>query len=360
VVRSSGSLPPLPDCSLLTCDDGVVRNEAADDGAAITRAIQGDEAAFGAAVAPHERPIFRHCYRMLGAGPDAEDALQETLLRAWRRLETYDASGSFGGWLYRISTNVCLDVLRSRQGRVDPVSLGPPSGSDRMPGAPDTDVEWVEPIVSAGPGADPQDEVVGREDITLAFVAALQRLAPRQRACLLLHDVIGFNQAEVAEALEITPSSVNSLLFRARETTRLRRGSLVGISDPRMQDLLDRYVRAWQLADIAAFVEVVSDDVRLSMPPLREWYEGRIAVAAFTENLIFAVHRPGGVTFRAGWCNGQPAFASYLPDSDGTLVVNGLQILEVRERDEQVVVTDIVSYLDPGLAIRSGFPGQIS
>jgi RNA polymerase sigma-70 factor, ECF subfamily len=336
-----------------------VRNEAADDDAAIARAIRGDEGAFGEAVALHERPIFRHCYRMLGAGPDAEDALQDTLVRAWRRLETYDASGSFGAWLYRIATNVCLDVLRSRNRRVDPVTLGPPSDTDKMPGAPDTEVEWVEPITSAGPSADPQDEIVGREDITLAFVTALQRLAPRQRACLLLHDVIGFTQAEVAEALEMTPSSVNSLLFRAREATHRGRGSLVEISDPRMQELLDRYVRAWQLADITAFVEVVSDDVRISMPPLREWYEGRTAVAAFTENLIFAAHRPSGVTFRAGWCNGQPAFASYLPDSDGILVVNGLQILEVREREGQVLVTDIVSYLDPGLAIRFGFPREI-
>jgi RNA polymerase sigma-70 factor (ECF subfamily) len=354
------SPPPPPDYSLLTCDDGVVNNEAAEDDAAIARAIQGDEFAFGAAVAPHERPLFRHCYRMLGAGPDAEDALQDTLIRAWRRLETYDAAGAFGGWLYRIATNVCLDVLRSRQGRVDPLTLGPPSDSD-MPGAPDTEVEWVEPITSAGTSSDPQDQIVGREDITLAFVTALQRLAPRQRACLLLHDVVGFTQAEVAEALGMTPSSVNSLLFRAREATHLGRGgSLVEISDPRMQGLLDRYVRAWQIADIHAFVEVVSDDVRLSMPPLREWYEGRIAVAAFTENVIFAAHRPSGVTFRPGWCNSQPAFASYLPDAAGTMVVDGLQILEVRDRGGQVLVTDIVSYLDPGLAIRCGFPGEIT
>ena len=296
--------PPPPDQALLTCDDGVVKNESADDEVALARAMQGDETAFEAVVAPHERSLFRHCYRMLGSGPDAEDALQDTLIRAWRRLDTYDAAGAFGGWLYRIATNVCLDFLRSRQIRVDPVTLGPPSDPAKMPGAPEVELEWVEPIASPGLSVDPQDEIVGREDISLAFVAALQRLAPRQRACLLLHDVLGFTQAEVAEALEMTSSSVNSLLFRAREGTQPRRdGPLVEISDPRMQELLDRYVRAWQLADIAAFVEVVADDVRLSMPPLREWYEGRLAVTAFVENAIFAAHRPGGVTFRPGWCN---------------------------------------------------------
>ncbi len=338
-----------------------MKNETAEYDAAIARAVRGDETAFAVVIAPHERPLFRHCYRMLGSGPDAEDALQDSLIRAWRRLDTYDAAGTFGGWLYRIATNVCLDVLRSRQSRVDPVTLGPPSDPEKMPGAPDTEVEWVEPIASPSPSVDPQDEVVGQEDISLAFVAALQRLAPRQRACLLLHDVLGFTQAEVAEALEMTSSSVNSLLFRAREGIEPRRdGSLVEISDPRMRELLERYVRAWRLADIAAFVEVVADDVRLSMPPLREWYEGRLAVAAFTEHAIFASHRPNGITFRPGWCNGQPAFATYLPDSGGNMVVNGLQLIEVRERGGRVLVTDIISYRDPGLAIRCGFPSQIA
>lgn len=159
----------------------------------------------------------------------------------------------------------------------------------------------------------------------------------------------------------MTASGVNSLLFRAREGTRPRRdGPLVEVKDPRMRELLARYVRAWRLADIAAFVEVVADDVRLSMPPLREWYEGRPAVVAFTEHVIFAAHGPDGITLRPGWCNGQPAFASYLPGSEGNLLVNGLQILEVRERGGDALVTDITSYLDPSLAIRCGFPSEIS
>lgn len=143
-----------------------MESDAAEYDEAIARAVGGDENAFGVVVAPHERPLFRHCYRMLGSGPDAEDALQDTLVRAWRRLDTYDAAGAFGGWLYRIATNVCLDALRSRQNRVDPVTLGPPSNPEMAPGAPDAEIEWVEPIASPSPSADPQDEIVGREDIT--------------------------------------------------------------------------------------------------------------------------------------------------------------------------------------------------
>ena len=329
--------------------------------ASIAQAVRGDESAFAVVVAPHERSLFRHCYRMLGSGPDAEDALQDTLIRAWRRLDTYDAAGTFGGWLYRIATNICLDLLRSRQGRLDPVTLGPPSDPREMHGAPDAESQWVEPIASSRlcSSLDPQDEIVGREDISLAFVSALQQLTPRQRACLLLHDVLGFTQAEVADVLDMTGSSVNSLLFRAREVTHPHRdGQEVEISDPRMRELLDRYVRAWRLADISAFVEVVADDVRFSMPPLREWFDGRPAVAAFTENAIFAAARPYGVTLRSGSCNGQPAFAILAPDPDGHMVASGLQIIDVRERDGQPLVTAIVSYRDPDLATRCGFPRE--
>jgi RNA polymerase sigma-70 factor (ECF subfamily) len=301
---------------------------------------------------------------MLGSGADAEDATQDALVRAWLGLRGYDGSGAFGGWLHRIAANVCLDALRSRRKRLDPVAEGPPASPGTAWMTSDPWQLWVEPVSDAdlAVSPDPQDEVVRREDISLAFVAALQRLAPRQRAALLLHDVLGFSHAEVAEVLEITPSAVNSLLSRARQVVREKPWRQpLDPSDKRVRDLLDRYVRAWQLADITAFVQLVADDVRLSMPPLTAWFSGRAAVAAFVEEAIFAAARPHGVPLRGGWCNGQPAFATYQPDSAGRLAVTGLQVLELGRRDGgDPAITAIVSFRDPALAVRCGLPPAIA
>jgi len=202
--------------------------------------------------------------------------------------------------------------------------------------------------------------VVRREEISLAFVAALQLLAPRQRAALLLHDVLGFTHGEVAEVLEVSTTAVNSLLSRARESVRARVGlPQPDITDPRVLRLLQRYIQAWQLADIDAFVRLVSEDVRFVMPPLTAWFDGREAVAAFIENAIFAPARPHGVHLRAGSCHGQPAFAIYQPDGAGHLVVSGLQVLQLGEVDGQPLITTLVSYRDPALAIRCGLPPSL-
>src|SRR6516225_10332156 len=285
----------------------------------LARAAAGDDAAFASLVGPHQRAVFRHCYRMLGSGADAEDATQDTLERAWRRLATYDGSGPFGAWLQRIATNVCLDGLRAKRIRIGPAGYGPPMAAGAMPGPPDPELAWVEPVSDSdlrGTG-DPQDEVVRREEISLAFVAALQRLAPRQRAALLLHDVLAFSHVEVSETLAISMSAVNSLLSRARERVRAAATPQPPVSDPRVQQFLERYVRAWRMADIDAFVELIAEDVRFSMPPLAAWFAGRAAVATFVETAIFAAARPHGVQLRPGSCNGQPAFATYQPDERG-------------------------------------------
>jgi RNA polymerase sigma-70 factor (ECF subfamily) len=334
--------------------------QAAEPSGLLARAAAGDEAAFTTLVGPQQRSVFRHCYRMLGSGADAEDAVQDTLERAWRRFGTYDASGTFAAWLHRVATNICLDMLRARKPRGDPAGQGPPArpGSPLVPSDPE--LAWVEPVSDsdlAGP-VNPQDEVVRREEISLAFVAALQRLAPRQRAALLLHDVLGFSHAEVAESLGISTSAVNSLLSRARERVRTA-APQPPISDPRVQQFLERYVRAWRLADIDAFVELIAEDVRFSMPPLAAWFDGRAAVAAFTETAIFAPSRPHGVQLRPGSCNGQPAFATYEPAEDGRLVAGGLQVLQLGEVDGQILVTALVSYRDPALAARCGLPDVI-
>jgi RNA polymerase sigma-70 factor (ECF subfamily) len=327
----------------------------------IERAVAGDEVAFAALVGPHQRAVFRHCYRMLGSGTDAEDATQDTLERAWRRLATYDGSGAFGAWLQRIATNMCLDGLRARRTRLGPADYGKPAAPGTVPGPPDPELVWVEPVSDAELcGADPQDAVVEREEISLAFVAALQLLAPRQRAALLLHDVLGFTHAEVGEVLGVGSTAVNSLLSRARGSVRAAAGSHPSsISDPRVRQLLDRYVRAWQLADIDALVRLIAEDVRFSMPPLTAWFQGREAVTAFIENAIFAAARPHGVFLRAGSCNGQPAFATYQPDDHGRLAVSGLQVLQVNDVDGQPLITAMVSYRDPSLAIRCGLPAAL-
>ena len=301
-------------------------------------------------------------YRMLGSGADAEDATQDTLERAWRRLVTYDGSGPFGAWLQRIATNVCLDGLRAKRTRIGPAGYGPPMAAGGMPGPPDPELVWVEPVSDSdlrGTG-DPQDEVVRREEISLAFVAALQRLAPRQRAALLLHDVLAFTHAEVGEVLGVSTSAVNSLLSRARESVRATAGKpQPDMSEPRIRQFLERYVRAWQLADIEEFMRLIAEDIRFSMPPLAAWFDGREAVGAFVENAVFAPARPYGIALRAGWCNGQPAFATYQPDGQGRLVVSGLQVLQLADSGGQPMITALVSYRDPALAIRCGLPARL-
>ena len=309
------------------------------DAGLLARAAAGDDAAFAVLVGPHQRTVFRHCYRMLGSGADAEDATQDTLERAWRRLGTYDGSGAFAAWLQRIATNICLDALRAKRTRIDPASYGPPTAPGTMPGPPDLELVWVEPVsdVDLHGTWDPQDEVVRREEISLAFVAALQRLAPRQRA-----------------------TAVNSLLSRARESVHTAAGQpQPSLSEPRVRQLLERYVRAWQLADIDGFVQLVAEDVRFSMPPLTAWFDGREAVAAFLESAVFAPARPHGIRLHAGQCNGQPAFATYEPRGPGRLAATGLQLLQLANVDGQPLITALVSYRDPSLAVRCGLPAEL-
>jgi RNA polymerase sigma-70 factor (ECF subfamily) len=298
---------------------------------------------------------------MLGSGPDAEEALQDTLLRAWQRLDTFEARGSFQGWMYRIATNLCIDRLRGRRPRSHPVDHGPAASPGSFPEAPDSAIEWVEPIGDAtiGLGEDPAHSAEQRERISLAFIAALQRLSARQRAALLLHDVLDFSHDEVAEVLDSSPSAVNSLLFRARETMSASPTPvLADPNDPGVKTLLDRYMAAWERADITEFLATVSDDVRISMPPVPTWYQGSETVASFIEAVIFEQVRPYGVAMRPGGANGQPAFATYEPGSDGAMTVSGIQVIEVD--DNSKTITGITSFRDPEIAVRCGFSPTLS
>jgi RNA polymerase sigma-70 factor (ECF subfamily) len=222
-----------------------------------------------------------YAYRMLGSGFEAEDAVQETLLRAWRQADRFDAGrGSLRTWLYRIATNVCLDMLRSAQRRARALDLGPAVQASAPLGAPLAAGAWVWPIADArvlSDRDDPAEQAVRRESVRLAFVAALQRLSPRQRAILILRDVLGWHADEVAGLLDTSVASVTSALQRARAT--LRRDAPVAPLDPDAAELLDRYCRAFERYDVSAMVALLHEDATMSMPPFAWWLRGRDEIA---------------------------------------------------------------------------------
>jgi RNA polymerase sigma-70 factor (ECF subfamily) len=288
----------------------------------------GDREAFQQLVEPYRRELQLHCYRMLGSFDDAEDLVQETLLRAWRGFDRFEGRASLRTWLYRIATNTCLNALASRTSvrRVLPDSQGPPA--EQMPnGEPATEIAWLEPypdsalegIVDAAPGPDARYEM--REAVQLAFVAAIQHLPPRQRAVLLLHDVLRWSAAETAGLLDASVASVNSALQRARATLEKRfpsgRPSAQPAPDDRQRALLDRYVRAWEGGDLDGFVSLLKEDAVLSMPPWPQWYMGREAIGAFFA-WAWERHGPGPAPFSLvpTAANGQPAFAVYVRGQD--------------------------------------------
>jgi RNA polymerase sigma-70 factor (ECF subfamily) len=267
----------------------------------VAAARVGDEDAFRKLVEPHRHAIHIHCYRMLGSLHEAEDIVQETFLRAWRRLETYAARASFGAWLYGIATHACLDVLARREPRRLPSAVGPPGDPTALPAPPLVEVPWLEPY----PELDPALRAEERETIRLAFVAAIQRLPPRQRAALLLRDGLGWSSREVADLLGSSVASVNSALQRARSAVEN-----VPESPPRPTELAlaSRYLAAWEAADIPALAELLREDAELAMPPTPTWYRGRDDVAAFLD-ATFA--RIPAVRLAPTRANGQPAFVVY-------------------------------------------------
>ncbi len=263
-----------------------------DEGALLERARGGDERAFGELVEPYRRELHAHGYRMLGSPDDAEEAIQDTLLRAWRGLERFEGRSSLRTWLYRIATNVCLTRIERRPPRTLPLEHGPPSdpySSDRW-GA--VEAGWVEPLADAElrgvtVPAGPDVRVELRESIELAFLAALQHLPGTQRAVLLLRDVLGFSAKETAAALDTTVASVTSALQRARARTERRlpdvsqQATLRALGDDGVRLLVERYVEAWERGDAAAILAMLADDAEFEMPPYPVWFGGRDAIAAF-------------------------------------------------------------------------------
>jgi RNA polymerase sigma-70 factor, ECF subfamily len=283
----------------------------------IAAATRGDAAAFSAVVERHRAELQVHAYRMLGSLEDAQDAVQDALLRAWRSRETYDGRSTFRAWLYRITTNACLRILERRPRRLVPYEVSPAAEVGARP-LPPADLPWLQPypdrLLDEGP--EPDDVVVARETIELAFLAAIQHLPPRQRAVLILRDALDWSAGETAAVLETSVAAVNSALQRARATMkerlpaqRLEWATAVGAEEGE-RSLLQTYVEAFEQHDDRRLVALLREDVRLAMPPHPTWYEGRDAVAAFLAGVAF---RPGSEAHRfvPTRANRQPAFGVY-------------------------------------------------
>jgi RNA polymerase sigma-70 factor (ECF subfamily) len=303
-----------------------------DSGSLASADMQAAAPAESIALEPYRRELTGYCYRMLGSGFEAEDAVQETMLRAWRNAGSFEGRSSLRSWLYRIATNVCIDMGRQVQRRARPMEMGPSSRpDDSLLGPLLPEATWVTPISDrqAGPdSSDPAEIAEYRESIRLAFVTALQHLPPRQRAALILCEVLRWPAAEAAELLDSSVASVNSALQRARATlSALPAGPHPGPLEEAEEALLRRYVEAFESYDIEALVSLLHKDAVQSMPPFELWLQG-------ADNIGTWMVQPGPSACRGSKllptsANGSPAFGQYKPDPAGGFAPWAIQVLEV-------------------------------
>jgi len=307
---------------------------------------------------PYRRELVAHCYRMTGSLHDAEDLVQETLLRAWKAYDRFEGKSSMRTWLHRIATNTCLSALEGRQRRPLPTGLGTPSSDPTAELEQRAEVPWLEPLPDlADDPADPSVIVGSRESVRLAFIAALQHLSPRQRAVLLLRDVLQLKSAEVAAAVGTSTTAVNSLLQRAR--TQL---SAVGPSsgDPlatpdsaEAQDLLARYIAAFESYDIDRLMELFTSEAIWEMPPYTGWYHGAQAIITLIHQQCPA-ESAGDMRMLPLIANGQPAAAMYMRAGDVRIPFQ-LHVLDVRRNG----VSHVVAFLDDTLFAKFGLPSSL-
>ena len=320
---------------------------------------QPDERDFPQATDPFRRELLAHCYRMTGSVHDAEDLVQETYLRAWRAYHGFEGRSSVRTWLYRIATNVCLTALEGRSRRPLPTGLGTPSTDPGAALEENGEIPWLEPapdaVLDSGTADDPLAVVTDRETIRLAFVAALQHLPARQRAVLILRDVLRWKAAEVAEALETTTASVNSALQRAHAT--LAKANLsedtVAEPTPEQEEMLDRYVQAFWDKDIEAIVSMLTRDAIWEMPPFTGWYQG-----AHNIGRLIDTQCPGGVhdmRMVATRANGQPAFGLYMRCEDDVFRPFHLQVLTIGPDG----VEHVGAFFDESLFALFGLPESL-
>jgi RNA polymerase sigma-70 factor, ECF subfamily len=338
---------------------------SASERALLEAARRGNDDAFGRLAGPYRAELYAHCYRMLGSATDAEDALQETLLRAWRGLPRFEGRSSVRSWLYKIATNACLRQVERRPRRVLPVDYGPAADPHDDPAEPVTEPVWLEPYpderLGLGSGlASPEARYEQREGVELAFLAALQHLPARQRAVLILRDVLGFSAHETATAMETTPEAVNSALQRAHKTVDQRlpepsqQATLRSLSDGALRRVVQRYVTAWERNDVDAVVAMLADDAKLAMPPLPTWYRGRDQVASFL--------RGGPLTGTTRWrlvparANGQLAFGLYAwDDTAQAFVPRAVDVLTLRGPR----IREITAFLTPAAFRNLDLPASL-
>ena len=299
---------------------------------------------------PLRRELLAYCYRMLGSVHDAEDLVQETYLRAWRSYDGFEGRSSLRAWLYRIATNRCLTALEHRGRRPLPSGLGGPSDDPDLPLTPrQPEVVWLQPIPDAlleTAAADPATIVASRGSLRLALIAALQYLPTRQRVVLILHDVLAWRAAEVAELLGTTTVAVKSALQRARarlEQAAPMEDQIVEPAGPDQRALVDRYMAAFEAADVAALLRLLREDAEWEMPPWATWFAGRQAIGRFLTSQIFAA--PKAWRLVATRANGQPAVAAYLRGPEGAYHAHAIQVLTVTAEG----IARVVAFLDPSL-----------
>ncbi len=324
---------------------------------------------FADLIEQHRAELHAHCYRMLGSVHDADDALQETLLRAWRGAAGLRDARAARSWLYSIATNVCLTELERRRRRVLPHDFGPASDGETPPGIPAAESTWIEPypdesIGLPGGRAAPEATYEQRESVELAFVAALQHLGANQRAVLLLREVLGFSAQESATMLETTVASVNSALQRARAATaervpeRTQQATLRSLGDHGLRDLVDRYLRAWERCDVDGFASLLVEDASFAMPPLSTWYTPRDEIVTWArESAMSGAWRWQALVTRA---NAQPALAFYAWDEPAAAYLPfALCVLTLRDR----LVSDVTAFIvrsieEPDPEVYTRFPDQ--
>jgi RNA polymerase sigma-70 factor, ECF subfamily len=325
-------------------------------------ARRGDEGAFRAIVDDHRRELHVHCYRMLGSVQDAEDVLQETLLRAWRGLPKFQSRSSPRTWLYTIATNACLDLIAKRPKRILPVEYGPASEPRIDQDEPPlVESVWIEPYPDDELGlpdghAAPDARYEQREAVELAFIAALQHLPATQRAVLVMRDVLGFSAREAAESLDTSVASVNSALQRAHKTVeerlpeRSQQATIRSLGDDRMRALVAAYVEAWERGDTAAVAALLAEDAVFSMPPWSMWWRGRDAIAGFAATAVETCAE--SVTFPVQ-ANGQLAMAYYSLDADrGTCAASAIDVFTF----EDALIKEITAFVTPGIFPSFGLP----
>jgi RNA polymerase sigma-70 factor, ECF subfamily len=306
----------------------------------------------------HRRELTGYCYRMLGSGADAEDAVQETMVRAWRGIERLDAPEALRSWLYRIATNVCLDMLSGAQRRAQPIDLGPASTAESALGPKLGEESWVLPVPDSRvlpENGDPAELAAARETVRLAFVAALQHLPPRQRAVLILCEVLRWKASEAAELLGTTTAGVNSALQRARATldaAELDAADAPAVDSEAEQELLDRYVDAFERYDMDALVALLHGEATFSMPPYPLWLRGRAQVEAWL--LGKGIGCRGSRVIKVA-ANGGPAFATYRPDGPDAHAPFALVVMKVADGR----ITDLCHFLYPEIFPAFGLPERL-